>query len=139
MINMLYLVLTAILALNVSSEVLDAYEHQLFTFGSLLKKLHIARDSSRLPLVPVMFNIDMGLDDDVEFYQLHHKLISNPRESTSRPHFYKRIHSILQPPSLFLQQRSNPVFGEINARHADARVFARRAVRRLHGCGHFES
>jgi len=62
------------------SEVLDAYEHQLYTFGSLLKKLHIARDSSRLPLVPVMFNIDMGLDDDVEFYQLHHKLISNPRE-----------------------------------------------------------
>ncbi|MDB5090078.1 MAG: tycC, partial [Mucilaginibacter sp.] len=62
------------------SEVLDAYEHQLFTFGSLLKKLHIARDASRLPLVPVMFNIDMGLDDDVEFYQLHHKLISNPRE-----------------------------------------------------------
>jgi amino acid adenylation domain-containing protein len=62
------------------SEMLDAYEHQLFTFGSLLKKLHIARDPSRLPLVPVMFNIDMGLDDDVEFYQLHHKLISNPRE-----------------------------------------------------------
>ena len=62
------------------SEVLDAYEHQLYTFGSLLKKLHIARDASRLPLVPVMFNIDMGLDDDVEFHQLHHKLISNPRD-----------------------------------------------------------
>ncbi|MDP9079353.1 MAG: amino acid adenylation domain-containing protein [Bacteroidota bacterium] len=62
------------------SEVLDAYDHQLYTFGSLLKKLNIARDASRVPLVPVMFNIDMGLDDDVEFYQLHHKLISNPRE-----------------------------------------------------------
>ncbi|HVW97020.1 MAG TPA: amino acid adenylation domain-containing protein [Mucilaginibacter sp.] len=62
------------------SEVLDAYEHQLFTFGSLLKKLNIPRDPSRLPLVPVMFNIDMGLDDDVDFFQLHHKLISNPRE-----------------------------------------------------------
>lgn len=62
------------------SEVLDAYDHQLYTFGSLLKKLSISRDPSRLPLVPVMFNIDMGLDDDVEFYQLHHKLISNPRE-----------------------------------------------------------
>jgi len=62
------------------SEVLDAYEHQLYTFGSLLKKLNLARDASRLPLVPVMFNIDMGLDDDVDFYQLHHKLISNPRE-----------------------------------------------------------
>lgn len=62
------------------SDVLDAYDHQLYTFGSLLKKLNIARDPSRVPLVPVMFNIDMGLDDDVEFYGLQHKLISNPRE-----------------------------------------------------------
>jgi amino acid adenylation domain-containing protein len=62
------------------TDVLDAYDHQLYTFGSLLKKLNIARDPSRVPLVPVMFNIDMGLDDDVEFYGLKHKLISNPRE-----------------------------------------------------------
>ena len=62
------------------SDVLDAYEHQLYTFGSLLKALNIARDPSRIPLVPVMFNIDMGLDDDVRFYNLNHKLISNARE-----------------------------------------------------------
>ena len=61
-------------------EVLDAYDHQLYTFGSLLKKLNIARDPSRIPLVPVMFNIDMGLDNDVEFFGLKHKLVSNPRE-----------------------------------------------------------
>jgi len=62
------------------SDVLDAYDHQLYTFGSLLKKLNITRDSSRIPLVPVMFNIDMGLDNDVAFYGLQHRLISNPRE-----------------------------------------------------------
>ncbi|HZY39293.1 MAG TPA: amino acid adenylation domain-containing protein [Mucilaginibacter sp.] len=62
------------------TEVLDAYDHQLYTFGSLLKKLNIPRDPSRIPLVPVMFNIDMGLDNDVEFYGLKHKLLSNPRE-----------------------------------------------------------
>ncbi|WP_428331033.1 non-ribosomal peptide synthetase [Mucilaginibacter sp.] len=62
------------------TQVLDAYDHQLYTFGSLLKKLSIPRDPSRVPLVPVMFNIDMGLDDDVAFYELQHKLISNPRE-----------------------------------------------------------
>ncbi len=62
------------------TEVLDAYDYQLYTFGSLLKKLNIPRDASRVPLVPVMFNIDMGLDDDVEFYGLQHKLSSNPRE-----------------------------------------------------------
>jgi amino acid adenylation domain-containing protein len=62
------------------SQVLDAYDHQLYTFGSLLKKLNIARDPSRIPLVPVMFNIDMGLDNDVEFHGLTHTLTSNPRE-----------------------------------------------------------
>lgn len=62
------------------TEVLDAYDHQLYTFGSLLKKLNISRDPSRIPLVPVMFNIDMGMDNDVEFYGLKHKLSSNPRE-----------------------------------------------------------
>jgi amino acid adenylation domain-containing protein len=41
---------------------LDAYEHQEYTFGSLLKKLTIARDTSRLPLVNVMFNLDQALD-----------------------------------------------------------------------------
>jgi amino acid adenylation domain-containing protein len=62
------------------SDILDAYEHQLYTLGSLLKKLNIPRDASRVPLVPVMFNIDMGLDDDVTFHGLTHKLISIPRE-----------------------------------------------------------
>ncbi|WP_121810367.1 non-ribosomal peptide synthetase [Mucilaginibacter kameinonensis] len=63
-----------------NSSILDAYDHQLYTFGELLKKLSIPRDASRVPLVPVMFNIDMGMDDDVNFYGLKHHLISNPRE-----------------------------------------------------------
>lgn len=66
-----------------TSAILDAYDHQQYTFGSLLKKLNIARDASRIPLVPVMFNIDMGMDDDVDFYGLQHILQSNPREYES--------------------------------------------------------
>ncbi|MCY7353287.1 MAG: amino acid adenylation domain-containing protein [Cytophagaceae bacterium] len=61
------------------AELFDAYDHQQITFGSLLKKLAIARDPSRVPLVPVVFNIDMGLDNGVAFYGLQHQLISNPR------------------------------------------------------------
>lgn len=60
--------------------ILDDYDHQQFTFGSLLKKLNIPRDASRVPLVPVVFNIDMGLDDGVSFEGLKYKLIYNPRE-----------------------------------------------------------
>ena len=61
------------------TELMDAYDHQRLTFGSLLKKLNIARDASRIPLVPVIFNVDMGLADDVDFHGLNYQLTSNPR------------------------------------------------------------
>lgn len=60
-------------------ELLDAYDHQKFSFGELLQKLNIARDPSRVPLVPVVFNIDMGMDDGVSFSGLTYTLKSNPR------------------------------------------------------------
>lgn len=61
-------------------EMLDAYDHQRLTFGSLLKKLPIVRDPSRVPLIPVIFNVDMGFDDGVKFNGLTYQLISNPRQ-----------------------------------------------------------
>jgi amino acid adenylation domain-containing protein len=36
----------------------DAFDHQEFTFGSLLHKLSIPRDASRLPLIEVQFNLE---------------------------------------------------------------------------------
>ncbi|RFZ90713.1 non-ribosomal peptide synthetase [Mucilaginibacter conchicola] len=62
------------------SVVLDAYDHQQYTFGSLLKRLAIPRDPSRLPLVPIMFNIDIGMEDGIAFYDLKHRYLNNPRE-----------------------------------------------------------
>jgi amino acid adenylation domain-containing protein len=41
---------------------LDALEHQRYTFGTLLKQLRIPRDPARLPLISVLFNIDQALD-----------------------------------------------------------------------------
>jgi len=61
-------------------QIFNDYDHQQFTFGSLLKKLNIVRDPSRVPLVPVVFNIDMGLDDGVAFEGLKHQLGYTPRE-----------------------------------------------------------
>src|SRR5690606_29728594 len=61
------------------SEIMDAYDHQQFTFSSLLQKLNIARDSSRIPLVPVIFNVDMGMDANVSFSGLKHEFFSDPR------------------------------------------------------------
>lgn len=61
------------------SALFDAYDHQQLSFGQLLQKLPIARDPSRVPLVPVIFNIDMGMTNQVSFTDLNFKVISNPR------------------------------------------------------------
>jgi len=60
--------------------VLEAYDHQRCTFGSLLKRLPLARDPSRLPLVSVLFNVDRGMTaDSIQFKELHTQLTTNPR------------------------------------------------------------
>lgn len=63
------------------SQILNDYDHQRFTFGTLLKKINIARDSSRIPLVPLSFNIDIGMDANVSFHGLSYEIIYNPRVS----------------------------------------------------------
>jgi amino acid adenylation domain-containing protein len=37
---------------------LDAYDHQEFTYGSLLRKLKLEREPGRLPLIEVQFNLE---------------------------------------------------------------------------------
>ena len=43
---------------RVGSEVLEAYEHQNYTFGTLVRKLGMAREINRLPLTEVQFNLE---------------------------------------------------------------------------------
>ncbi|NPD24937.1 non-ribosomal peptide synthetase [Corallococcus exiguus] len=59
---------------------LDAYEHQEYTFGTLLKQLALPRDPSRLPLVNVLFNVDQAVTgEQLAFQGLTCTLASNPR------------------------------------------------------------
>jgi amino acid adenylation domain-containing protein len=62
------------------TQILKDYDHQQITFGSLLQKLNIVRDRSRVPLIPVTFNVELGLDDGVGFQGLKYEMIYNPRE-----------------------------------------------------------
>jgi len=62
------------------TSILDAFENQMCTFGSLLKKLDLPRDSSRVPLVPVVLNIDSGMGTGVKFQGLDFEIITSPRE-----------------------------------------------------------
>lgn len=58
--------------------ILDAFDHSELTFGSLVQKLAIKRDPSRIPLVPIMFSMFMDLDD-IEFADFEVKNHLNPR------------------------------------------------------------
>ncbi len=68
------------LVASAQTAMLDASEHQGYTFGTLLKKLALPRDPSRLPLVSVMFNLDQALDaNTVGFTNLNVDFSSVPR------------------------------------------------------------
>ncbi|WP_317171605.1 non-ribosomal peptide synthetase [Spirosoma profusum] len=60
-------------------ELFTANENQRVTFGSLLQKLTIPRDPARIPLVPVVFNVDSTPERGITFGGLRQQLISNPR------------------------------------------------------------
>ncbi len=65
---------------NRKPEILDAYDHQRYTFGSLINQLNIPRDPSRIPLVPVSFNVDIGITNGVNFHGCEFSFITNPRK-----------------------------------------------------------
>jgi amino acid adenylation domain-containing protein len=63
-----------------NSAILAAYDYQQFTFGSLLGKLNLPRDPSRIPLVPITFILDRGLVGNcLPFTGLEVECFSNPR------------------------------------------------------------
>jgi amino acid adenylation domain-containing protein len=65
---------------TVRTDLLDAFDHQRYTLGSLLARLSIARDPSRLPLVAVLFNLDAQLDEStVTFPGLRFDVEAIPR------------------------------------------------------------
>ena len=43
---------------KVRSKILDAFDHQNYTLGALIKKLKLPRDTSRQPIISVLFNLD---------------------------------------------------------------------------------
>jgi amino acid adenylation domain-containing protein len=58
--------------------ILDAFDHQHASFGSLLEKLELPRDPSRVPLVPVLFNLDPLLRP-LQLGAATGEMVGNPR------------------------------------------------------------
>ena len=78
-------------AAEVKEQVLEAYDHQDFTFGSLLQKLNLPRDTSRLPLVNVMFNIDKSGIDPIAFDGLALDVATNPKRHVNFDLFFNLV------------------------------------------------
>lgn len=56
--------------LSLKKKVLSAYEHQNYTYGSLLEKLALRNDASRTPPISVTFNIDRAGFKGLDFFGL---------------------------------------------------------------------
>jgi amino acid adenylation domain-containing protein len=63
---------------QVRKTVFDAYDHQNYTFGRLVRKLSIPRDASRLPLIEVQFNLEK-VGRDLNFSGLKAEVDPNPK------------------------------------------------------------
>ncbi len=78
-------------AAGVKEQVLEAYDHQNHTFGSLLRKLTLPRDTSRLPLVSVMFNIDRSGIDRIHLDGLTMDVETNPKQFVNFDLFFNLV------------------------------------------------
>ena len=63
---------------SIKTRVLDAFDRQSVTFGTLLRRFDIKRDLSRTPLVSVLFNIDPAIRG-MRFNNLEMEYVANPR------------------------------------------------------------
>ncbi len=79
------------LAKGVKQRVLDAYDRQNCTFGTLIPKLKLPLDTSRLPLVSVMFNIDKSGFDAVRFEGLDFEFRTNPKQFVNFELFFNLV------------------------------------------------
>ena len=62
---------------------LEAMDHQNYTYGSLMRDMNVVRDPSRVAIVPVVVNID-NLAEALHFQGLGTELVAN---STGHEHF----------------------------------------------------
>ncbi len=71
-------------------KLLDAQDHQDYTYGTLLRKLKIQRESSRLPLVEVQFNVEQ-VGTGLKFDGLSVDLSANPKTHVNMDLFFNFI------------------------------------------------
>ena len=76
----------------VAKRVLDAYEHQEYTFGTLVRKLALPREAGRLPLAEIQFNLER-LADKIELPDLSVEVAPNAKAHVNFDLFLNVIES----------------------------------------------
>ena len=71
---------------------LDGYDHQSYTYGTLVRKLGIRRDPARLPLMEVQFNLER-LGAGAKFSGLTSEVEPNPKAAVILDLFFNIIES----------------------------------------------
>ena len=70
--------------------ILEANDHQRYTYLDLLRKLDIKRDPSRPPLAPVSFNVDQGMES-YDFGELKARYEVCPRDYVKNDMFFNIV------------------------------------------------
>ena len=76
----------------VSKSVLDAYEHQSYTLGTLVRKLQLAREQNRVPLAEIQFNLER-LTDQIRLPGLNIEVAPNSKAAVNFDLFLNVIES----------------------------------------------
>src|SRR6202034_3887083 len=77
---------------SVKKNLLDAYDHQSYTYGTLVRKLGIPRDPSRLPLMEVQFNLER-IGTGANFKNLTVEVDPNPKSAVNFDLFFNIVES----------------------------------------------
>jgi amino acid adenylation domain-containing protein len=77
---------------DVKKTLLDAYDHQSYTYGTLVRKLGIPRDPTRLPLMEVQFNLER-IGAGATFCDLQTRVDPNPKAAVNFDMFFNIVES----------------------------------------------
>ncbi|HEY5339568.1 MAG TPA: amino acid adenylation domain-containing protein, partial [Candidatus Aquilonibacter sp.] len=77
---------------QVRSAVLDAYEHQQYTLGTLVRALDLPRDAGRVPLTEIQFNLER-LADKLRLGSLEATIEPNPKAFVNFDLFLNAVES----------------------------------------------
>ncbi|MEO6990216.1 MAG: amino acid adenylation domain-containing protein [Candidatus Baltobacteraceae bacterium] len=63
---------------SLKHQVIDAYEHQEYTLGTLVRSLAVQRENNRVPIAEIQFNLER-LAEDLDFGPLQARVEPNPK------------------------------------------------------------